>query len=95
VDERFDIIGPMEDDIDDYGEEVRRSMEGLIRRLIKVGAKIAYHGRRRNVRYHLAFPHDPSLAGGAWLCLARIAVSRRSSAFDTGNRGVVFSKGIS
>ncbi len=31
-----------------YGEEVRRSIEWPIRRLIKVGAKIAYHGRRWN-----------------------------------------------
>ncbi len=28
------------------GEEVKRSMEWLIKRLIKVGAKVSYHGRR-------------------------------------------------
>jgi hypothetical protein len=28
------------------GEEVKRSMEWLIKRLIKVGAKVAYRGRR-------------------------------------------------
>lgn len=28
------------------GEEVKRSMEWLVRRLIKVGAKVAYHGRK-------------------------------------------------
>ena len=39
-----------------YGEEVRRSMEWLIRRLIKVGAKIAYHGRRWNVHIPSVFP---------------------------------------
>jgi hypothetical protein len=39
-----------------YGEEVRRSMEWLIRRLIKVGAKIAYHGRRWNVHITSVFP---------------------------------------
>ena len=27
-------------------EDVKRSMEWLIKRLIKVGAKVAYHGRR-------------------------------------------------
>jgi hypothetical protein len=31
------------------GEEVKRSMEWLIKRLIKVGAKVAYHGRRWQV----------------------------------------------
>lgn len=39
-----------------YGEEVRRSMEWLIRRLIKVGAKIAYHSRRWNVHITSVFP---------------------------------------
>ncbi len=38
------------------GEEVRRSMEWLIKRLIKVGAKVAYHGRRWNVHVASAFP---------------------------------------
>jgi hypothetical protein len=28
------------------GEEVKRSTEWLIKRIIKVGAKVAYHGRR-------------------------------------------------
>ncbi len=28
------------------GEEVKRSMEWLIKRLIKLGAKVAYNGRR-------------------------------------------------
>jgi hypothetical protein len=38
------------------GEKVRRSMEWLIKRLIKVGAKVAYHGRRRQVVVAPAFP---------------------------------------
>ena len=38
------------------GEEVRRSMEWIIKRLIKVGAKVAYHGRRWQVHIASAFP---------------------------------------
>ena len=38
------------------GEEVKRSMEWLIKRLIKVGAKVAYHGRRWYVHVASAFP---------------------------------------
>ena len=38
------------------GEEVRRSMEWIIKRLIKVGAKVAYHGRRWQVHVASAFP---------------------------------------
>ncbi len=37
-------------------EEVKRSMEWLIKRLIKVGAKVAYHGRRWQVHVASAFP---------------------------------------
>jgi hypothetical protein len=37
-------------------EEVKRSMEWLIKRLIKVGAKVAYHGRRRYAHVASAFP---------------------------------------
>ncbi|MBI5569051.1 MAG: IS1380 family transposase [Desulfomonile tiedjei] len=40
-------------------EEVRRSMAWLIKRLIKVGSKVAYHGRRWQVHVASAF----SLAG--------------------------------
>jgi len=40
------------------GEEVRRSMEWLIRRLIKVGAKVAYHARQWHVHITSAFPLD-------------------------------------
>lgn len=32
-----------------YGEEVRRSMEWLIKPLIKVGTKISYHSSRWHV----------------------------------------------
>ncbi len=39
-----------------YGEEVRRLMEWLIHRLIKVGAKIGYHDRRWNVHITSVFP---------------------------------------
>ena len=38
------------------GEEVKRSMEWLIRRLIKMGASVAYHGRRWQVHAASAFP---------------------------------------
>jgi hypothetical protein len=38
------------------GEEVKRSMEWLIKRLIKVGAKVAYHGRKWQVHVASAFP---------------------------------------
>jgi len=37
-------------------EEVKRSMEWLIKRLIKVGAKVAYHGRMWQVHVASAFP---------------------------------------
>jgi hypothetical protein len=38
------------------GEGVRRSVEWLIRRLIKVGARISYHARRWHVQVSSAFP---------------------------------------
>lgn len=38
------------------GEEVKRSMEWLIKHLIKVGAKVAYAGRRWQVHVASAFP---------------------------------------
>jgi hypothetical protein len=38
------------------GEEVKRSMEWLIKGLIKVGAKVAYHGRMWQVHVASAFP---------------------------------------
>jgi hypothetical protein len=41
------------------GEEVKRSMDWLINRLIKVGAKVAYHGRKWQVHVASAFPLAP------------------------------------
>lgn len=38
------------------GEQVQRSIEWLIRRLIKVGARVSYHARRWNVHVSTAFP---------------------------------------
>ena len=38
------------------GEEVKRSVEWIIERLIKVGAKVAYQGRRWYVHVASAFP---------------------------------------
>jgi len=38
------------------GEQVKRSIEWLIKRLIKVGAKVAYHGRRWQVHVASAVP---------------------------------------
>lgn len=49
------------------GEAVRRSMEWLIRRLIKVGAKVAYHARQWHVHITSAFPlasHYREVFGG-------------------------------
>jgi Transposase DDE domain group 1 len=39
-----------------WGEEVRRSIDWLIKRLIKVGARISYHARRWYVHVASAFP---------------------------------------
>ena len=39
-----------------WGEEVKRSMEWLIKRLIKVGAGVSYHARRWYVHVASAFP---------------------------------------
>ncbi len=39
-----------------WGEEVRRSIEWLIKRLIKVGARVSYHARRWYVHVASAFP---------------------------------------
>jgi len=39
-----------------WGEEVKRSMEWLIKRLIKVGARVYYHARRWYVHVASAFP---------------------------------------
>jgi len=39
-----------------WGEEVKRSIDWLIKRLIKVGAKISYHARRWYVHVASAFP---------------------------------------
>jgi hypothetical protein len=39
-----------------WGEEVKRSMEWMIKRLIKVGARISYHARRWYVHVASAFP---------------------------------------
>ena len=49
-----------------WGEEVKRSMEWLIKRLIKVGARVSYHARRWYVHVASAFPlahHYRSLLG--------------------------------
>jgi hypothetical protein len=38
------------------GEEIKRSMEWMIKRLIKVGAKVAYHGRKWQIHVASVFP---------------------------------------
>ncbi|MBM4295245.1 MAG: hypothetical protein FJ126_10130 [Deltaproteobacteria bacterium] len=38
------------------GEDVRRSIDWLIKRLIKVGARVSYHARRWYVHVASAFP---------------------------------------
>lgn len=40
------------------GEEVEQSWGWLIKRLIKVGVKVAHHGRRWHVHARSAFPVD-------------------------------------
>jgi len=37
------------------GEEIKRSMEWVIKRLIKARAKVAYHGRKWDVHVTSAF----------------------------------------
>jgi hypothetical protein len=54
------------------GEEVKRSMEWLIKRLIKVGAKVAYHGGRWQVhvassRVPRGIPFGPVLPSCVWV----------------------------
>lgn len=39
-----------------WGEKVKRSIEWLIKRLIKVEARVSYHARRWNVRGLRLFP---------------------------------------
>ncbi len=39
-----------------WGEEVKRSIEWLIKRLIKVGARVSYHARRWYIHVASAFP---------------------------------------
>ncbi len=38
------------------GEGVRRSIEWLIKRLIKIGARVSYHARKWHVHMASAFP---------------------------------------
>jgi hypothetical protein len=51
-----------------WGEEVKRSIDWLIKRLIKVGARVSYHARRWHVHVASAFPlahhHRAVLAWG-------------------------------
>jgi len=39
-----------------WGEEVKRSIDWLLKRLIKVGARVSYHARRWYVHVASAFP---------------------------------------
>ncbi len=48
-----------------WGEEVRRSIDWLIKRLIKVGARISYHARRWYVHVASAFPLS-HIIGRCW-----------------------------
>jgi hypothetical protein len=41
---------------DVWGKEVKRSIDWLIKRLIKVGARVSYHARRWYVHVASAFP---------------------------------------
>ena len=42
--------------LDQDGEGVRRSIEWLIKRLIKVGARVSYHAKKWHVHVASAFP---------------------------------------
>jgi hypothetical protein len=50
-----------------WGEEVKRSIDWLIKRLIKVGARISYHARRWYVHVASAFSPGAPLPSGACL----------------------------
>ena len=50
-----------------WGEGVRRSIDWLIKRMIKVGARVSYHARRWYVHVALAFPLSHPLPSGAGL----------------------------
>jgi hypothetical protein len=50
-----------------WGEEVRRSMDWLIKRLIKVGVRISYQARRWYVHAVLRFAPGAPLPGAAGL----------------------------
>jgi hypothetical protein len=41
-----------------WGENVKPSIDSIIRRLVKVGARVVYHARRWRVRVASAFPLD-------------------------------------
>ena len=47
MDQRFDILGGAESMID--------AIDSMIRRLVKVGAKVVYHARKRHVHVASAF----------------------------------------
>jgi hypothetical protein len=59
---------------------VKRSIEWLIKRLIKVGAKVAHHGRMWHVHVAAAFPlaghyraaFGSGTPGGSWLTRGRM-----------------------
>jgi hypothetical protein len=46
-----------------WGEEVKRSIDWLIKRLIKVGARVSYHARRWHAHVASAFHPSPSGPG--------------------------------
>ena len=50
-----------------WGEDLKRSIDWLINRLIKVGARVSYHARALVCTYRLGFSPGPPLPGGAGL----------------------------
>jgi hypothetical protein len=61
-------ILPMIKQFSAWGEEVKRSVEWLMKRLIKVGARSSYHAQRRYVPVAAAFPlTSPYRAVRSWI----------------------------
>ena len=60
-----------------WGEEVKRSMDWLIKRLIKVGARVSYHARRWCVHIASAFPWR-TIIGRYWHGVLKIHSSEVS-----------------
>jgi len=72
-----------------WGKEVKRSMEWLIKRLIKVGARISYHARRWYVHVASAFLW-PTIIGRCWPGVLKL--HRREIRVPRGNYAIISGK---